>query len=212
MDNKLSLKDIQVKLEYILEEMKITDLNEFTIGSAIGSELTDVYSRIISYIAAEKINCFGKEISDGKYEIGVTMPNNKDYYNISKGWYTKEDVQQVIMEIFQSYFNDMDMEKEPKEKADITEYSIEQFYKRGVELYIVIMVENLHIVEAEIYIKEEQAIEAFENWIELSYEDYLQGNKMEEKFKGSTILKRSVILDKENDDSIVNEILKKILR
>lgn len=74
------------------------------------------------------------------------------------------------------------------------------------------MVENLHIVEAEVYFKEEQAIEAFENWIELSYEDYLQGYKMEEKFKGSTILKRPVILDKENEDSIVNEILKKILR
>ncbi len=210
MDNKLSLKDVQEKLEDILEEMKITDLTDFTIGSAIGSELTNLYSRIISYISAEKINCFGKEISDGKYEIGVTMPNNKDYYNISKGWYTKEDVRQVILEIFQSYFNDM--EKEPKEKASITENSIEQFYKRGAEPYIVIMVENLHIVEAEIYIKEEQAIEAFENWIELSYEDYLQGYKMEEKFKGSTILKRSVILDKENEDSIVNEILKKILR
>jgi hypothetical protein len=178
----------------ILGKKNIINLEEYTIGSSIGSELTDLYKKIISSILEMNVNVFGKEISDGKYEIVVTMPNNKNYFNISKGWFTRKDVKQIIIELLDQYFDDV--EKEKLCKVISSDNSINEIFNRGIDIHIVIMLENQQFIETEVYTDEEDAIESFENWIEVSYEDYLSGYKVENKYVGSRILRRQLILDK----------------
>lgn len=107
MIKKFLLKTHKRRLEYELENMNIKNLEEYTIGSNIGCELTDFYKKVIEATIGEKITVEGDEISDGKYEIVFLMANGKEYSTISKAWYTKEYILDTIMDVLLDYFQDV---------------------------------------------------------------------------------------------------------
>ena len=107
MIKQLLLNSYKRRLEHELNDMDIKNLEEYTIGSNIGCELTDFYKKIIEDTIGEIVTVAGDEISDGKYEIIFLMANGKEYASASKAWYTKEYVFDTIMDIILDYFQDV---------------------------------------------------------------------------------------------------------
>lgn len=95
------------RLEYELNDIDIKNLEDYTIGSNTGCELSNFYKKIIEATIGEIVTVVSDEISDGKYEIVFLMTNGKGYSSISKAWYTKEYVLDTIMDVLLDYFKDM---------------------------------------------------------------------------------------------------------
>lgn len=197
------------RLESKTDEMDIDNLEEYTIGSCIGSELTEFYKEIMEEVIGEALVVSGNEISDGKYEIHFLMPNGQNYLNISKAWFSKENVKKIILDILYCYYEDL--RKNAGVNSQYNNCKVESASICSEEVVAVIMMEYEKLIDVELYTKEDDAIEAFENWIELSYADYIEGYKMDDKYNRSCILKRKVTVDKKSEDEIANTVLKHII-
>lgn len=107
MIRQFLLNTYKRRLEYELNDMNIKDLEEYTIGSNIGCELTEFYRKITEAATGEIVIIAGYEISDGKYEIVFLMANGKEYSTISKAWYNKEYILDAVMDVLLDYYQDV---------------------------------------------------------------------------------------------------------
>lgn len=103
----IKLNDAIKILDERINEINFNRFEEYTIGSTIGSDLRDFYKSIMEDVTGERAAVGGDEISDGKYEIEFLMPNGKSYSCISKAWYTRDDIREVILEVIMAYYGDI---------------------------------------------------------------------------------------------------------
>lgn len=190
MDIQELLHKAEIRIENIIDSLNIKNLRDYTIGSTAGLDLLTLYKLLIESIVDDKVLICGKEIGNGKYNIKFTMPNKKIYSTVSKRFFQKPDIKEFILQIFYYYLEDIIKENGNNMKHIIPLSPLGLDY---IEASVVIMMEHRKIFFIEIYRDEDSAIEAFENWIELSYDDYISGYPMDNAYEGSIVLRLPVI-------------------
>lgn len=79
------------RLENAIKTYSFTNLMEYTLDSNIGRDLQSLYQDLIVTTLQEPVAIEAKEVSDGKYELQVTIRGDV-YTFTSKAWYMVIDV------------------------------------------------------------------------------------------------------------------------
>jgi hypothetical protein len=147
-------------------------------------KLLNSYKQLIEKMIGKSVVVYKRELDDDKLKINCIMPNNRKYCTKVSECYTEEELSESMVSLVNNYFRDL-------QQGEKYRYATNE--KNWV--YVLIMIEYNEIRNIQLYDKQEDAIEALENWGELSYEEYLQGN-IDNKFSGSKIVKRMIINNK----------------
>ena len=90
------LKKLTEKILTQLMKLNIKDLMDYTLESTIGCDIRDFYQEILEELFNEEVIVSGIEISDGKYLLTIKI-GDAEYHLYSKGSYTKEEVNDLII-------------------------------------------------------------------------------------------------------------------